>query len=54
MQQGPAYNPEDVRKFIGGNVIASAHLYGLIIGLVLGACHFIKNKSWNSLGKTRS
>lgn len=35
-QQGPNYNPQDVIEFIGGNVIASAHLYGLLIGLGVG------------------
>ncbi len=31
-QQSAAYNPEEMQVFIGGNVIASAHLMGLVAG----------------------
>lgn len=34
VQQFPGYDPEAMKGFIGGNVIADAHLYGLIAGNV--------------------
>jgi rhomboid family GlyGly-CTERM serine protease len=48
-QQGDGYNPEEVRAFIGGNVIESAHLYGLIVGLMAGFFHVVVTRSWQDV-----
>ncbi|WP_096086701.1 rhombosortase [Agaribacterium haliotis] len=40
-QQGADYDASEMKAFIGGNVIASAHLYGLILGNVAAASLFV-------------
>lgn len=42
VQQFPSYDPAEMKSFIGGNVIASAHLYGLVMGHVCAAMVIIR------------
>ena len=43
-QQLADFNPAEMKEFIGGNVIASSHLIGLIFGHLAAAAVFIHNR----------
>ncbi len=47
-QQMPGFDADYMRDFIGDSVIASAHLYGIVAGNIIGLVFFCLNKKTTS------